>query len=435
MSAPKARILPLLLIGWIAFSPTVPASAAVKIKFAVVPFDCRARSGGPDIGRGIASLLTSKLSDGSTSEAHIIEIQESSWESSRSRDLSKIVDLARKEDADFVIVGTVSQFDLVMNNGGSGRVALSAARSIPSVSVPYAGSISGILGSLSSNIPNRGKVQAVIEAKVVQIATGNIVLTASGTGESKHSAATLWEHKQNFGDFNSAAFGTTAAGEAAYAVVDPVVAQIQSAGQKLEDDALSFRIRGAVQDLDDPLICINAGKNAGIETRDVLWVDRPLPNFTGAKLQRVGRGITAPVCELAVSNSSENFCLAQLKQGSMPTVGDLVRKVPNGTPSEQSAYQNETVPTATYSRAVSSEIVSPTQTSHSRTYSGSADQSTQPATQPSWMRMRDNGVRYYQKGNLRAAQSMFMAALRMHPTPEGFNEISNYLNEINNNLR
>jgi curli biogenesis system outer membrane secretion channel CsgG len=393
-----------------------------SVKIVVVPFDCKAMPGdAPNVGKEMSHLLTSRMTDSGSYNAVLVEdSQASAFNNSRPSDLQWALQVGRRENADFVIIGSVQQFRLVLNPTS----ATMPVASFPGV--PYVGALSGVFNSVSSNMARYGKVNALLEVKLINVATGDVVLTASGAGQSKHLTATLWDHRQNISDFSSRTFATTAAGEAAHAAIEPIYAEFDGSKAKLDSLASSFHTRGTIRDIDQPLVCINAGKQDGLEVGHTVFLDRPITSIPDGRQIHVGQGITEPVGAVVLTDVSEHISLGKPSDGTSPQIGDYVRTAVAGAElySQPGSYR----PDANANVRV---MVQPNPSSE---MDAPVPGASAPAREP-WRGFYESGVKYYQRGRYQPAQNMFMAALKFHPPSEVFAEISGYLKNINDRLR
>jgi hypothetical protein len=362
--------------------PVYPAQCAEVRKIAILPFDFNStgtgvqtnvrnaveiNTGGEginstsiDIGREISHLLGADLtSEGSydveqvdditasTSQSYGASLSPQTFGSQGREDPTLAVSIGRRIDVDAVLIGTVTDFKLDVNRSpglNSGAVVSTAAVSAASgaavgmalsrsrsSAAPYIGSLAGLAGLFAvaaANMPPRGKVKAVIEAKLIDVATGDTLITLGGAGESKHSTTKLWDTRQNVADFTSPGFAETPAGEAAIAAVQPICAQLNRNVGKV--DALSkYHVQGIVTDVDDGLICVSAGKQDGFQPGNSLKVDRPIVANTPGQKPRVGNGLTNPVGGLLLTFVGKEYSVGEMSAevgSTTPRVGDYIRK-------------------------------------------------------------------------------------------------------------
>ena len=404
------------------------ALASEPITVAVFPLENRGRSNysggsGPDVGMEAAKLLAKQISEMPNYKAFAVDV--SADANSRFPAPDKVIAIGRKEHADYVLLGTVAQLEFVLNSAANGGRSMNTASFSR---VPYGGAIGGVLGAMQASVANMGKVKALFETKLISVATGNVVSAVGGAGASKRMTTALWDSRQNFADFSSAGFAKTSAGEAILSGLDPIKNQFRDDNQKLTDMADSFRVKGAVQDIDDQLICIDSGKVEGIIVGTKLNVERPITNEKASLL--VGSGLTNPVGVIIVSDVGDHSSLGKVSDGQQPSVGDFVRQI---TGSTVGSYE------PTISQEMVNGRVAPSSDSFAAGNSNSMRSSTlRRLSSPSseqWKRLRDLGVEAMSKQNYTSAQSYFTSALRYHPPTEAFQEITGYLSEINEKTR
>ena len=138
-----------------------------------------------DVGKGIAGLLAQQLAKEGTylvvdSKTMSADLAEHNFSKSDRYDREFAVKLGKRLGADGVILGTVTLF---------GKD--SHARPFPQDEV----------------LRTKIKARAAADARIVDVATGEIVAAASGWGESKREGISLTSGGSNWHDFRSGNFG------------------------------------------------------------------------------------------------------------------------------------------------------------------------------------------------------------------------------------
>src|SRR3989475_2981595 len=180
-----------------------------------------------DIGKGIASMLLTELVQNGT--YLVIErtqvdriLNEQNLQQEGRADASTAAKLGRLLGVDAIIIGSITQFgrdDKKLGVGG-GKIG-------------FHGIGLGGLGKKSS------KATVAIDARIVNIGTGEILAVAQGKGESKRSGLTLAGAGGGGGgvlggvlDMSSSDFGSTILGEATRAAVTHLVPALAAAAPK-----------------------------------------------------------------------------------------------------------------------------------------------------------------------------------------------------------
>jgi curli biogenesis system outer membrane secretion channel CsgG len=168
------------------------AFADGKRRIAVLPFEYGAVQsyvGSYDVGKGITSMLITKLVDDGTfsiieREALDQVLKEQNLSLSGRADPETAVRIGKLLNVDAIVVGTVTEFGFEnkhMNVGAGAGVAAGY--------VPYVGGLVGGFGSLGKN---KSKAKVSVDARLVDINTSEILAAAHGTGISSRSGMSLW---------------------------------------------------------------------------------------------------------------------------------------------------------------------------------------------------------------------------------------------------
>ncbi len=123
------------------------------------------------------------------------------------------------------------------------------------------------------------KANVVINARIVNVDTGEIVAVGEGAGQSSRSSTSLLGGGGNwrgFGggnvDFGSSNFQNTIIGEATKAAVDKLTADLVSSSSKVT--VRTIKVDGLVAAVDGGQIVLNVGAKAGVKVGDQLQVLR-----------------------------------------------------------------------------------------------------------------------------------------------------------------
>ena len=198
----SAFFLALYLVATLVFPPVTFANA--KRRVAVLPFEYGAVSsqvGTVDVGKGIVSLIITRLvNDGTYSvcERQVMDqiLKEQNLSTSDRAHPATAAKIGKLLGVDAIIVGTVTQFGFENHSTNVGA-GLSAASSY----IPYVGGLGGF-GGLTVH---KQKVKVAIDARLVDINTGEILGAVNGGGGNRSAAvhlcgatagaATIGDHK------------------------------------------------------------------------------------------------------------------------------------------------------------------------------------------------------------------------------------------------
>jgi curli biogenesis system outer membrane secretion channel CsgG len=275
-------------------------------------------SGNWDIGKGIADMIVTDLvKDGTYS---VIErkqlntiLAEQNFSNSDRANATSAAKIGKVLGINAIVVGSITQFgmeDKSMNLGGLGG--------------GWGGWGAGKVGT------KKGKATVAVDARLIDVNTGEIVATATGKGTSSRSGLLLGGGGGGSGgygaggiDMGSSNFQETILGEATRAAVTDLVAQLVSQSGKVE--ATQISINGLVADATGNEVIVNVGKTAGVTIGMRLLVERVSREVKDPATGAVLRKVTAPVGEIEVTQVDETSAVAKIVSGQGFVVGDMVK--------------------------------------------------------------------------------------------------------------
>ena len=275
-------------------------------------------SGNWDIGKGIADMIVTDLvKDGTYS---VIErkqlnaiLTEQNFSNSDRANATSAAKIGKVLGINAMVVGSITQFgmeDKSLNLGGLGG--------------GWGGWGAGKVGT------KKGKATVAIDARLIDVNTGEIVATATGKGTSKRSGLLLGGGGGGGGgygaggiDMGSSNFQETILGEATRAAVTDLVTQLVSQSGKVE--ATQISINGLVADATGNEVIINVGKAAGVTPGMRLVVERVSREIKDPATGAVLRKVTAPVGEVEVTQVDDASAVARIVSGQGFMVGDMVK--------------------------------------------------------------------------------------------------------------
>lgn len=314
----KITVVFILIISFTAL--IFPASD--KKRVAILNFDFgtvhRWWSGDWDIGKGIADLIVTELvKDGTYSvierKALDAVLAEQNFSNSNRADATTAARIGKLLGVNVILVGSITQFgteDKSLNVGGiAGR---------------FGGFGGGKVGT------SKGKANVVIDARLVDVNTGEILAVATGKGESSRSGLLLGGGGAGGGgfgaggiDMGSSNFQETIIGEATRQAVQGAAKELISASGKVS--TTKVEIRGMVADVDGKNVILNVGSSQGVKVGDHLKILRVTRTVKDPATGKVLREITESVAELEVTQTDEGSSVAKVISGASTKVGDLVR--------------------------------------------------------------------------------------------------------------
>ena len=273
-----------------------------------------------DVGRGIADLLVRHLvQDGTYS---VIErkamdkiLAEQNFSNSDRANPNSAAKLGKILGVDAIIVGSITQFGGENQNtkvGGGG------------------GGWGGYgIGGLSHK---KSKAIVVVDARIVNIDTAEIMGVADGKGESSRESTSLlggggnWHGWGNGAvDFGSSDFQQTIIGEAVNAAVTQMSTELVADAPKLE--ARTVMVEGLVAAVDGGQIVLNVGSKAGLKVGDQLTVQRVTKEIKDPSTGAVIRRMTSPVGVIRLTDVDDGSAVGTAVSGSGFKIGDAVKTV------------------------------------------------------------------------------------------------------------
>jgi len=300
MTNKKSLLIPALLLLFISgvadrlasaqnAAPRRPRIAVMDFDYATVHTYSAAIFGSDiDIGKGIADLLVTDLvKDGTYSliERKALDkiMAEQNFSNSNRADPTSAAKLGKLLGVDAILVGSITEFGnetKKTNLGGMGG--------------NWGGFGLGGIGHSNS------KANVGIDARLVNVDTGEILAVAQGVGQSSRSSTSMLGGGGNwhgFGggnaDFGSSDFQNTIIGEATKQAVDKLVTDLVSDSSKVS--VRTITVEGLVAAVDGGQIILNVGAKAGVKVGDQLTIMRVTKEIkdpaTGAVIRRLSTNI------------------------------------------------------------------------------------------------------------------------------------------------
>jgi curli biogenesis system outer membrane secretion channel CsgG len=307
---------------------TAPAAGGRKKRVAIFDFDyatvqtasAAAFGTNVDVGKGISDLLVRHLvQDGTYS---VIErkamdkiLAEQNFSNSDRADANSAAKIGRLLGVDAIIVGSITQFGYDNKNtnvGGGG------------------GGWGGFgVGGFSHK---KSKAVVVVDARLVNIDTAEIMGVADGKGESSRESTSLLGGGSNwhgFGggavDFGSSDFQQTILGEAVNSAVTQMSTELVADAPKLV--ARTISVEGVVAAVDGGQIVLNVGSKVGLKVGDQLTVKRVTKEIKDPTTGKTLRKLTSDVGVIRLTDVDEVSAIGAPVSGSGFKVGDEVKTI------------------------------------------------------------------------------------------------------------
>jgi len=307
---------------------TTAAAQARKRRVAIMDFDYATVHSGVsamfgqdvDVGKGIADLLVSYLvKDGTYSviERKALDkiLAEQNFSNSDRANPASAAKIGKMLGVDAIIVGSITEFGNETKNtkvGGAG------------------GGLGGFgLGGFGHK---KSKAIVALNARLVDIDTGEILGVAEGKGESSRESTSLLGGGGNwhgFGaggaDFGSSDFQNTIIGEAVKAAVEQMKTEVIADNTKLQ--VRQVIVSGLVAAVDGGQVILNVGAKAGVKVGDQLNVERVTKEIKDPSTGQVLRRMSTPVGVVKVTDVDDVSSIATAVSGTGFKVGDAVKTV------------------------------------------------------------------------------------------------------------
>jgi curli biogenesis system outer membrane secretion channel CsgG len=275
-----------------------------------------------DIGKGIVDLLINRLVNDGT--YRVIErqavnkiITEQNFSNSNRADPNSAAKIGKLLGVDTIIVGDITQFgrdDQNTNTGGAG----------------------GVLGryGLGNIGVHKSKAIVAITARMVDVNTGEILASVTGTGESTRSGTDLagggasgWSGGGGHLDMGSSNFANTIIGEATKASVDQLATGIEGNASKLPVAAAPapVPVNGLVADVSGKDLIINVGSAAGVHVGDKLAVTRVERVIKDPATGKPLRSVETALGQLTITSVDANSAAGTYSGTAAVKVGDTVK--------------------------------------------------------------------------------------------------------------
>ena len=319
----KCLYLALMLVVF-----ALPTWAQAKKRVAVLDFDYSAVKSqasamfgtDQDVGKGIADILVTQLvKDGALSviERKAIDkiMNEQNFANSDRVDPETAAKIGRILGVDAMIVGSITQFgrdDKGMSTGGHGLGGLSGKFGV------------GGIGTRSA------KAVVVINGRMIDTTTAEILAAASGKGQSKRSGVSLLgaggsSDAEGGGHLSmgSSNFGDTILGEATNAAVADMAKQLDDAASRIPTKTVA--ISGLIADVSGNTLILNVGSKAGVKVGDKLGVFKKGREVRDPSTGKVLKTVMSRLGDVVITEVDEGSATGTYSGGAPPSVGDAVK--------------------------------------------------------------------------------------------------------------
>ena len=212
-----------------------------------------------------------------------------------------------------MVVGRITQFGAEKKSFGLGGIG---------------GTFGGFGGAKVGK--EEGKAVVAIDARMIDVNTGEILAVARGKGESSRKGLLLEGAAGGGGGFGaggiemgSSDFRESILGEATMAAVEEVSQKLIGSSEKVPETEV--KIRGMVADVDGSTVILNVGSSHGVEVGDTLNILRVKRTVKDPATGKVLREITEAVGQVKISEADDSSSIGTIISGSDAKTADLVR--------------------------------------------------------------------------------------------------------------
>jgi curli biogenesis system outer membrane secretion channel CsgG len=275
-----------------------------------------------DVGKGIVDLLIDRLVNDGT--YRVIErqalnklITEQNFSNSNRADPASAAKIGRLLGVDTIIVGDITQF----------------GRDDHNTNVGGAGSTLGKFGLGGVGV-HKSKAVVAVTARMVDVDTGEILASVTGTGESSRSGTSLvgggasdWSGGGGHLDMGSSNFGQTILGEAVKQAVAQLATGLDADSSKLPIAAAPapVPVSGLVADASSGDIIINVGSSSGVHVGDKLAVTRVTRVIKDPVTGKPLRSIDTTLGQITITSVDSGSAVGTFSGTGVVKVGDTVK--------------------------------------------------------------------------------------------------------------
>ena len=264
-----------------------------------------------DIGKGIADMVVTNLvRDGTYSVVERKQLDrilaEPNFQVSDRVNPATAARIGKILGVNAIVIGTITQFGFETKKIGAGGFGRRFG-----------------LGKIGKK---KSKATVVVDARLVDTQTAEILAVASGKGMSQRGDMELLGQGSGGGgnvDMNTGNFQETIIGEATRQAVDEItrqlVAQVESVNFTI------IEINGIVADVVDNILILNVGSNHGVREGDSLSIERILREVKDPSTGEVIRVLTKAIGTAQVTSADERSSIAEFSGIGQPQVGDAVK--------------------------------------------------------------------------------------------------------------
>ncbi|MDX1982545.1 MAG: CsgG/HfaB family protein [Bryobacteraceae bacterium] len=271
-----------------------------------------------DVGKGVADVLVEKMVATGTYQVYerkALEkiMAEQNLSNSDRFDPATAARIGKLIGVDAIVMGSITKF----------------GRDDSTTEIGAIGRVTGRYG-ISGVGKKKSKAVVALTARMVNIDTGEIMVGASGSGESTRSGTALMgsgggqtSSGGGYYDMSSRNFASTLLGEAVYKAVEETARQLDASASRVT--IRSSSVEGLVADVTGSTVVMNVGSRNGVKVGDKLILERPGREIRDPASGRVIKRITDRLGLIAVTEVDELSSTGTYSGTGEAKVGDIVK--------------------------------------------------------------------------------------------------------------
>ncbi|MCS7025560.1 MAG: curli production assembly protein CsgG [Bryobacteraceae bacterium] len=275
-----------------------------------------------DVGKGVADLLVDKLVSSGVYQVYERKemdkiLNEQNFSNSDRANPATAARIGQLIGVDAIIIGSITQF----------------GRDDRSTEIGALGRVAGRYG-ISGVGRKESKAVVALNARIINVDTGEVIGVASGQGTSTRSGAALLgsggaqtASGGGYYDMRSANFASTILGEAVGKATEQLAAGLNGNADRIS--LRTVKLQALVADVSGDTVIINAGSRVGVKVGDKLLITRSNREVKDPATGRVIKRIMDQIGELIITEVDESSATGKFKGPATPQVGDTVKTPEN----------------------------------------------------------------------------------------------------------
>jgi curli biogenesis system outer membrane secretion channel CsgG len=271
-----------------------------------------------DVGKGVADLLVDKLVASGVYQVYERKnmdkiLTEQNFSNSDRANPATAARIGQLIGVDAIIIGSITQF----------------GRDDKSTEVGAIGRVTGRYG-ISGVGKKESKAVVALNARLINVDTGEVMGVASGQGTSTRSGTALTgsggaqtSSGGGYYDMTSRNFASTIIGEAVNKATEQLAQGVDGNADRIS--IRSVKMQALVADVSGDTLIINAGSRVGLKVGDKLLISRSNREVKDPATGRVIKRIEDQIGELVITEVDDSSATGKFSGAGMPQVGDIVK--------------------------------------------------------------------------------------------------------------